>query len=341
MTTVYYVVNPATPHGRAVIGFGRAFLSFVHEVLRSYRLNDLRYVVFTDADGATYPERYTRDEKVLKLIDALRRNAGVCLDLPTGLYDTNERAVILCLRLYKPKDKVVSLRASAHEFIHFMTVPNDSIIIDGFVRALAYDCPEFKDVVDVIMACRDKVGELGGLSSEARKKLAEMLSDLRMLEDMCAHSFSQFRTASWIFVTQMVAEYITLNYFVLLQRLPVLSIKSILAMPYEYKYYVEYQLNNYMHTVTRVATVSAYAYHRLAHPEKPASEAQDFGRVMDEKVGSLWKKLWYGDQPKMKGFMHEVFLSILEKRTVFPVDVAPKYPEIYYEVMYLAPKPVI
>jgi hypothetical protein len=344
MTTIYYVVNPATAHGRAVIGFARAFLSFAYEVFRSYRMRDLKYVVFTDEDGARNPEKYTRDEKAVKLIEALRRYAGVCEYSPTGLFDTYEWSVLLCLRLYTPKDRVASVRASAHEFIHFMTVPLESLLIDGFVRSLSTDIPEFRDVVGVVTACYDRTRELTEAGEEARKRLAELEPELRRLEDKCASNYNSFRQSTRWFLVQFIAEYIALNYFVLLQRFPVLSIRSILAMPYVFMYYVEHIVTGFMEKVAKLAPDSAYAYHRLAHPEKPVEEALDFARSVDEKVGRLWKKLRYGDHPKLRGFIHEVFLSTLRSTAVFPADVAPKYPEIYYEVMHLvrevAPIPI-
>jgi hypothetical protein len=336
MTTVYYVVNPATQHGRAVIGFARSFLNFAYEVFKPYRLVDMKYIVFTDEDGARNPEKYTRDEKALKLIDDLKRFSGVCESVATGLYDHAELSVVLCLRLYTPKDRMVSLRASAHEFIHFMTVPLESLLREGFVRALSSDIPEFRDVVGVVMACYDRARELTEAGEEARKRLAELEPELRRLEDTCYNNFTDFRLSTQWFLVQFIAEYIALNYFVLLQRFPVLSIRSILAMPYEYSYYVRRQVSVFTETVTRLATGSAYAYHRLAHPEKPVEEALAFTRSVDEKVGRLWKKLQYGDLPKLRGFIHDVFLSTLRSPTVFPVDVAPKYPEIFYEVMLLA-----
>jgi hypothetical protein len=344
VTTVYYVVNPATPHGRSVIGFARAFLSFAHEVFKPYRLVDLRYVVFTDEDGARNPEKYARDEKALKLIDDLKRLSGVCDYVATGLFDTYERSVVLCLRLYTPKDRMLSLRASAHEFIHFMTVPIESLLREGFVRALSSDIPEFRDVVGVIMACYDRARELTEAGEEVRKRLAELEPELRSLEDKCYSNFTDFKLSTQWFLVQFIAEYIALNYFVLLQRFPVLSIRSILAMPYEYRYYVERLVSGLTETVAKLVIGSAYAYHRLAHPEKPVEEALAFARSMDEKVGRLWKKMQFGDLPKLRGFIHDVFLSTLRSTTVFPADVAPKYPEIYYEVMHLvrevAPIPI-
>jgi len=336
MTTVYYVVNPATPHGRAVIGFARAFLSFAHDVLRRDRLRDLKYVVFTDEDGARNADKYTREPDVLRMIDDLRHLSGVCFDVPTGLYDHLKRVIVLCLRLYKPEDRVMSVRATAHEFIHLMTVPDEGSIIDGFIRMLASDVAEFREVVETVMGCHNKGVELRLASEETLKRLAELEPEFRELVDKCCDNFAIFRLETRRFAIQIVAEYIALNYFVLLHRFPVLRFRSILAMPYAYRYYVEHLLNRYMEAVTKIAISSAYAYHRLAHPEKPASEALEAEKAMDEKVGSLRKRIWYGDQPRLKGFIHEVFLSILAKRTVLPADVAPSYPELYYEVIHLA-----
>jgi hypothetical protein len=336
MTTVCYVVNPATQHGRAVIGFGRAFLSFAYEVFKPYRLADMKYVVFTDEDGARNPERYTRDEKALKLIDDLKRYAGVCEHNPTGLYDLDVLSVVLCLRLYTPMDRVASVRVSVHEFIHFMTVPLESLLIDGFVRGLSTDIPEFRDVVGVITACYDRVRELEEAGEEVRKRLAELVPELRKFEDICASNYKTFRQATRNFLVQFIAEYIALNYFVLLQRFPALSIRSILAMPYVFKFYVERLVALFMEAVSTLAVNSAHAYHRLAHPEKPVEETVAFTTSVEGKVGRLWEKLRYGDLPKLRGFIHDVFLSTLRSTTVFPADVAPKYPEIYYEVMHLA-----
>jgi hypothetical protein len=233
-------------------------------------------------------------------------------------------------------DRVASVRVSAHEFIHFMTVPLESLLIDRFVRVLSSDIPEFRDVVGVVTACYDRTRELVEASEEVRKRLAELVPELRKFEDICVGNYNTFRQATRNFLVQFIAEYIALNYFVLLQRFPVLSIRSILAMPYEYSYYVRRQVSVFTETVTRLATGSAYAYHRLAHTEKPVEEALAFTRSVDEKVGRLWKKLQYGDHPKLRGFIHDVFLSTLRSPTVFPADVAPKYPEIFYEVMLLA-----
>jgi len=338
VTTIYYVVNPATTHGRAVIGFARAFLSFAYEVFKPYRLADMKYVVFTDEDGARNPERYTRDEKALKLIDVFRRQAGVCEHHATGLYDTVEKSMVLCLRLYSPMDRIASVRASAHEFIHFMTAPAEGAIREGFVRALTSDIPEFRDVVEVVMGCYDRVRELEEAGEEVRKRLAELEPELRSLEDKCSSNFSEFRLASWIFTAQVVAEYIAINYFVLLQRFPVLSIRSILAMPYEYRFYIDYLVTRFTETVAKLATGSAYAYHRLRYPEKKVEDALSFVRSIDEKVAGFRSKLRYGDLAKMRGFIHDLLLSILRSRTVFPADVAPKYPEIFYEVVHLARK---
>jgi hypothetical protein len=336
MTTVYYVVNPATPHGRAVIGFARSFLNFAYEVFKPYRLVDMKYVVFTDEDGARNPEKYTRDVKALKLIDDLKRYSGVCEYSPSGLFDTYEWSVVLCLRLYTPMDRVASVRVSAHEFIHFMTVPLESLLIDGFVRSLSTDIPEFRDVVEVVTACYDRTRELEEAGEEVRKRLAELVPELRKFEDICVGNYNTFRQATRNFLVQFIAEYIALNYFVLLQRFPVLSIRSILAMPYVFKYYVEHLATLFMEAVSTLAVNSAHAYHRLAHPEKPAEETVAFTMSVEGKVGGLRKKLQYGDHPKLRGFIHDVFLSTLRSPTVFPADVAPKYPEIYYEVMHLA-----
>jgi hypothetical protein len=336
MTTVYYVVNPATQHGRSVIGFARAFLSFAHEVFRRDRLRDLKYVVFTDEDGARNADKYTREPDVLRMIDDLRHLSGVCWSTPTGLYDTLERVIVLCLRLYKPEDRVMSVRATAHEFIHHMTVPNEGSIMDGFIRMLTSDVAEFREVVETVMGCYNKGVELRLASEETLKRLAELEPEFRELVDKCCDNFSIFRLETRKFAIQIVAEYIALNYFVLLHRFPVLRFRSILAMPYVFKYYVEHLATLFMEAVSTLAVNSAHAYHRLAHPEKPAEETVAFTMSVEGKVGGLRKKLQYGDHPKLRGFIHDVFLSTLRSPTVFPADVAPKYPEIYYEVMHLA-----
>jgi hypothetical protein len=333
MTVIHYVVDPASPHGRAVVSFTRSFLRFAYDVFKRYRLEHLKYLIVTDRDGAVNPKKYTKDSKVIKLINSFLKISGICANVPTGLYDVNENAIVLCLRLHDLKDKVLSIRATSHEFVHFMIHPDIDRVIDGFVRALASDIPEFRDAVEVVTACYNKAWETIELGSEARKRLAELMPELKTLEDICISGFNKFKNATWLFVSQILAEYIALNYFVFLHKLPVLRIGSILDLPYIYSYYVDYIVFIYMETVASVASDSAYAYHRLRYPEKPVEEATRFEATIDEKVGLFMKKLRYGDHPKLKGFIHETFLSILERGTVFPADLAPKYPELYGDVV--------
>jgi hypothetical protein len=308
-------------------------MRFAYDVFKRYRLERLKYLIITDRDGAEKPEKYTKDSKVIKLIKDLIKFSGICAQVPTGIYDVNENAIVLCLRLHDPMDKVLSIRATSHEFIHFVIHPDIGRVVEGFVRVLASDIPEFRDVVEVVTACHDKAWETIELGSEARKRLAEVVPELKTLENICISGFKRFRNASWLFVSQFLAEYITLNYFVFLHRLPVLRIESILALPYIYSYYVDYIMFTFVESVAKVVTDSAYAYHRLKYPEKPAEEATRFEADMDRKFGLFVKKLRYGDHPKLKGFIHETFLSILERRTVFPADLAPKYPELYGDVV--------
>jgi hypothetical protein len=336
MTVIHYIVDPFTPHGRAVISFTRSFVRFAYDVFRRYRLRLLDHLIVTDMYGAVNPERFTKDSKVLKLIEDLRTLSGVCTEAPTGLYSVYDYAIVLCLKLEDRVDKALSLKVAAHEFIHFMTHAIRDWVIEGFMRALASDIPAFKDIVDIVTACYDKASETVKLGTEARKRLAESVPELKDLEDTCVEGFQRFRAATWRFVSQIVAEYIALNYFVLLHRLPVLRIESILSLPVYFRYYAEYLVSYFLDTIAEVVPRVAYAYYRLSYPEKPATEAHLRATEFNTVIKVFTEELKHGDHPKLKGFMHETLLSMLSSGAVLPADVAPKYPELYEDVKAVA-----
>jgi len=333
MTLIHYVVDPFSVHGREVIAFTKAFIRFAYDVFKNYRLQLLDHLIVTDRYGAANPERYTKDPKVLKLIELLKERSGTCETSSSGLYSVLDYAIVLCLKLDTPLDKALSLSTAAHEFTHFMTEPYRDRVVEGFVRALASDISEFKEIVDIVVACYDKTQELLELSSEARKRLAEVVPELKSLEDTCVIGFRRFRDATWKFASELVAEYIALNYFVFLNRLPMLRIGSILTLPYVFRHYVQYMIDRYIEEIAKIAKSSAYAYYRLQYPEKPAVEAEERARKYNTMVDLFLEKLIVGDHPKLKGFMHEILLLMIKSGAVLPADLAPKYPELYSDVM--------